>query len=266
MRSRCRLKRLGFIAAQLMPKPGARQVLARVVTVDDLPGGGWSVIDERTWRSGVSVPATKWGRRARAAGSVTAWRSFEAVAARQWCWVQVMPLVSEPDALSALEGIGDRLLRNLRAEVTLLREHDVAIEAFPGAGRVWAHEQHTIGPDGEGVARTLAAAARIPFNAVGIGYGRGGVLKFIVLEYVARVPYQAWERLCYLALAWHRRRRTRFLARLTATASFPSRRLLAAHHLNASTAGRRFMGRPVVARDTGMPARLGSAGSRRRSR
>ncbi len=134
------LKRLGFIAAQLMPKPGARQVLARVVTVDDLPGGGWSVIDERTWRS------------------VTAWRSFEAVAARQWCWVQVMPLVSEPDALSALEGIGDRLLRNLRAEVTLLREHDVAIEAFPGAGRVWAHEQHTIGPDGEGVARTLAAA------------------------------------------------------------------------------------------------------------
>jgi hypothetical protein len=69
-----------------------------------------------------------------------------------------MPLVSEPDGLSAPEGIGDRLLRNLRAEVTLLREHDVDIEAFPGAGRVWAHEQHTIGPDGEGVARMLAAA------------------------------------------------------------------------------------------------------------
>jgi hypothetical protein len=151
------LKRLGFVAAQLMQKPGARQVLARVVTVDDLPGGGWSVIDERTWRTGVSAPATGWGKRARAAGSVTAWRSFEAVAARQWCWVQVMPLVSELDALSALEGIGDRLLRNLRAEVALLREHDVDIEAFPGAGRVWAHEQHTIGPDGEGVARMLAA-------------------------------------------------------------------------------------------------------------
>ena len=32
------------------------------------------------------------------------------------------------------------------------------IEAFPGADRVWAHEHHTIGPDGEGVARMLAAA------------------------------------------------------------------------------------------------------------
>src|SRR6266542_3774689 len=75
------LKRLGFVAAQLMPKPGARQVLARVVPVDDLRGDG-----------------------------------------------------------------------------TVLREHDADIEAFPGAGRVWAHEQHTIGPDGEGVARMLAAA------------------------------------------------------------------------------------------------------------
>jgi ubiquinol oxidase len=27
-----------------------------------------------------------------------------------------------------------------------------------------------------------------------------------VLEYVARVPCQAWERMCYLALARHRRR------------------------------------------------------------
>jgi hypothetical protein len=129
-----------------------------VVTVDDLPGGGWSVIDERTWRTGVSAPASGWGKRARVAGSVTAWRSFEAVAARQWCWVQVMPLVSEADALSALDGIGDRLLRNLRAEVKVLREHDVDIEAFPRAVRVWAHEQHTIGPDGEGVARMVAVA------------------------------------------------------------------------------------------------------------
>lgn len=152
------LKRLGFVAAQLASKPGARQMLARVVTADDLPSGGWSVIDERTWRTGVSRPATGWGKRARAAGSVTAWRSFEAAAAQRWCWVQVVPLVSEPDALSALEGIGDRGLRNPRAAVTVLREHDVDIEAFPGARRVWAHEHHTIGRDGEGVARMLAAA------------------------------------------------------------------------------------------------------------
>jgi hypothetical protein len=152
------LKRLSFAAAQLVPKPGARQVLARVVTVDDLPGDGWSVIDERTWRTGVSGSATEWGKRARAGGSVTAWRSFEAVAGRQWCWVQVVPLVSEPDALSALEEAGDRASQPAQ-QGHVLREHDVEIQTFPGADRVWAHEQHTSGPGGEGVAKMLAAAS-----------------------------------------------------------------------------------------------------------
>jgi hypothetical protein len=40
-----------------------------------------------------------------------------------------------------------------------------------------------------------------------IGYGRKGtIVKFVMLEYIARVPYQAWERMSYLALAKHRRR------------------------------------------------------------
>jgi hypothetical protein len=153
------LKRLGFVVAQLAPKPGARQAMACVVTADDLPGGRWTVRDERTWRTGVSGPATEWGKRARAVGSVTAWRSFHDDSAQRWCWVQVAPLASEQDALSALDGVFDRGLRNLRARVTLLREHDVDIEPFPGASRVWAHEQHTSGPTGEGVAKMLVAAA-----------------------------------------------------------------------------------------------------------
>lgn len=144
--------------AQLAPKPGARRALERVVTVHDLPGSGWRVQDERTWRTGVSGPATEWSRRARAAGSVTAWRSFE-LGARQWCWVQVVPLASEPDALSAIEGVGDRALGNLRGKVTVVREQDVRIEPFPQAGRVWAREWHTVGSTGSGVARILTAAA-----------------------------------------------------------------------------------------------------------
>ena len=152
------LRRLGFVAAQMSAGPGARRALARVVTAGDLPGGGWSVLDERTWRTGMSGPATGWGRRARAEGSVTAWRSFKAAPAKRWCWVQVVPLVSEADALSALDEVGDRGIRNLRARVTVVREHDADIGAFPGAGKVRAHEQHTTGPDGEGAALMLAAA------------------------------------------------------------------------------------------------------------
>lgn len=155
--------------AQLGPKPGARRALARVVTVNDLPGDGWRMQDERTWRTGASRPATEWGQRARAAGSVTAWRSF-ALVARRWCWVQVVPLASELDAVEALDGVEDRLLNNLRGKVTVSREHDVQIEPFPGADRVWAHEQHTDGPTGAGVARMLAATTG-PYVVVVAGSG-----------------------------------------------------------------------------------------------
>jgi hypothetical protein len=47
--------------------------------------------------------------------------------------------------------------------------------------------------------------ARALFKTMDHGYGRNGaIVKFIMLEYIARVPYQAWERVGYLALARHR--------------------------------------------------------------
>ena len=49
--------------------------------------------------------------------------------------------------------------------------------------------------------------ARALFKATDLVYGRErGTRKFVMLEYIARVPYQAWERIGYLALARHRRR------------------------------------------------------------
>jgi hypothetical protein len=38
--------------------------------------------------------------------------------------------------------------------------------------------------------------ARALFKATDLVYGReGGIVKFVMLEYIARVPYQAWERI-----------------------------------------------------------------------
>ena len=51
------------------------------------------------------------------------------------------------------------------------------------------------------------ACWRALFKIMDIGYGQNGtIVKFVMLEYIARVPYQAWERMGYLALAKHRRR------------------------------------------------------------
>jgi ubiquinol oxidase len=54
--------------------------------------------------------------------------------------------------------------------------------------------------------------ARMLFKTVDLVYGRQrSLVKFAMLEFIARVPYQAWERMGYLALA--RRRRDAGLAR-----------------------------------------------------
>lgn len=148
------IQRLRFVRAQLGPKPGGARQLGRLLSGADLPGGSWRRIDQRTWRTGIS--GTSWGDRARAVGSVTAWRSFRD--GDRWLWLQVMPLASADDARAAVGEVQGMGLRNLRARVRLVSEADIDIEPFTGAGRVWAHEYRTDGPEGAGTTFMLAAA------------------------------------------------------------------------------------------------------------
>ena len=49
--------------------------------------------------------------------------------------------------------------------------------------------------------------ARALFKSMDLAYGRKRtIVKFTMLEFIARVPYQAWERMGYLALARYRGR------------------------------------------------------------
>ncbi len=49
--------------------------------------------------------------------------------------------------------------------------------------------------------------ARALFKTMDLAYGKERtIVKFTVLEFIARVPYQAWERMGYLALSRQRRR------------------------------------------------------------
>lgn len=141
--------------AQLGPKPGGRDLLARLLSADDLPGGMWRRVDQRTWRTGVSA-STPWGDRAREAGSVTALRSFRDPARRRRVWLQVMPLASAADARTALGDVGGLALRNPWAGT--VDESDVDMEPFAGASAVWAHEYHTTGPGSGGTTLMLAGA------------------------------------------------------------------------------------------------------------
>jgi hypothetical protein len=62
--------------------------------------------------------------------------------------------------------------------------------------------------------RKYALAARLLFGLMDLLYGRSRSLaKFKVLEIVARVPYQAWEQVAYIALT-HRYNRLQFARRV----------------------------------------------------
>jgi hypothetical protein len=149
-----------FAYARLAARSAKDTALSQLLTGEDLPGA-WRTLDERVWLTGHGGPATEWGRRARDAGSVTAWRSFHDGAGR-WAWVQVVPLASTADAASALAEVAQRFLANPRTEVRVVLEQDVPLEPFAGAAAVWAHEQHTrplAKPGPDGVSLLLAAAA-----------------------------------------------------------------------------------------------------------
>ncbi len=147
------------MTAQLGRKAGQDEVLARLLSASDLPGGPWQVTDERTWRTGKAGPATPWGERARQLGSVTGWRSFaEAASGDRWAWVQVTPTASAQDAGDALAGADERALANLNARARVVSQSDVRVQPFPGDGPSWTREYHTEGPAGPGVVLLLGGA------------------------------------------------------------------------------------------------------------
>jgi hypothetical protein len=52
---------------------------------------GWTMLDQRRWRTGQRSDQP-WAARARALGSVTAWRSFAHEGRNRWLWAQATPL------------------------------------------------------------------------------------------------------------------------------------------------------------------------------
>ena len=149
--------RLRFVLSQLSqlgPKPHGAATRRRLIDVSDLPGWGWEVVDQRTWRTGRQQPQDPWARRAAVAGSVTAWRSFRS--SDRWLWTQLVPTVSVADSQSALESVPAQALRNLRAKGTVEAESEATGIAVEGADATWAREQRTSGHRAAGPTLLLA--------------------------------------------------------------------------------------------------------------
>jgi hypothetical protein len=148
-----------------------RRSVALLPTTSELPGDGWTVLAQRTWRTGRLGPRFEAGNRAAAAGSVTAWRSFENAARTRWLWVQIIPMASEVDAQIALEKSSESGMRNRRAEVTLVEELEVPSPSIPGIGARWALEHHVSSPNGERVNLLMGGSVgRVVFRLQASGW------------------------------------------------------------------------------------------------
>lgn len=138
--------------ASRVPGSAAKLHLSQLISTEDFPGTGWRVIDERAWRTGTSGAEAAWASRAKAAGLVTAWRSFEQKTPERWVWIQVTPLATEADAQDALHAVPDRFLGNVRSDVTVVDGEDAEPVVVDGSSAGWAHEQRTSSRRGDGIA------------------------------------------------------------------------------------------------------------------
>jgi hypothetical protein len=137
----------------------------------DLPGEGWRVTRQRTWRTGRLGPRSDTGDRAAAAGCVTAWRSFENAAHDQWLWVQINPMATEDDARISLEISSKSGMRNPRAKATFLKEVRRQAPSVPGIDSSWALEHHVSSSRGQHVIKLMGASVgRIVFRLQGSGW------------------------------------------------------------------------------------------------
>ncbi|MGA2970880.1 MAG: hypothetical protein ABSE75_13880 [Acidimicrobiales bacterium] len=111
MKKQFKLVRMGVMyrLAQLGTTKGRSITLQFLLSLDQLPGSGWSIERDVFLRAGVIRPISKQESRARKVGSVWAIRSFFSVSTSRWLVTRLLPLASENDVLPWIAAWQDRL-------------------------------------------------------------------------------------------------------------------------------------------------------------
>lgn len=191
--------RLRFVLAQLGWQPGAKVGLSRLLDASDLVAnepisasgfGLWRRLDQRAWRTGAVASPRPWQVAARAAGSLTVWRSLVCRPRGPWLWVQWIPLVDATDAAQALVAAQDPTmgLRNLRADVETLARRDLqSPPVVVGADLVSATEEDTTDPGTVLTLRCTAGRHLVVLCAAGAGWDWPALVSLAELQ-LPRLP------------------------------------------------------------------------------
>ena len=140
--------------------------LAMLAAAADLPGPGWEVAEDRTWSTGGLDPTSEKSRRARRAGTVTAWRTFRQRGSVRSAWVEVVPYATGEDAAVSLRQSPRYFTGAGGPDEEVVAEHLVEDLGLPGVPDVWMYEKTVRGPDGTRHVRYVAGTvAQVLFIA-----------------------------------------------------------------------------------------------------
>lgn len=128
-----------------------------LLTPDELPGSGWTVVEERSWPTGGLDATSETGRRALEAGGITAWRRFADGQGHE-AWVEVVPYATADDARVARVRVPTYFVGVAPPGGTVVEELVVADRRVEGLDGPWILDKTTSGPDGGRRARTVAGA------------------------------------------------------------------------------------------------------------
>jgi hypothetical protein len=149
------MNRLQFAIGQFGKRSVRMSSLAMLLDESELPDADWTLLHERSWRTGAGGMKSEEVRAAHRIGTFTAIRLFEHVFRNRWVWIEVMPFASAQDAQSAVPKIRTGLVSNPNATVTVIEERTIEDQEVPGLAHPLVFEQVTTGRNGRGAARYI---------------------------------------------------------------------------------------------------------------
>jgi hypothetical protein len=142
--------------ATIGPKPNQERVVSMLLSLVDLPGSGWTMVNEYTARTFTTRKAGEVGRRLHEVRSITAWRCFDTGVPRRSVQISLTPYASPEDARSSLSSVLGLVGRKPLTHATITEARIVEGMDVLGVDEVLAYEEHFVNRQGSGVSRVVA--------------------------------------------------------------------------------------------------------------
>jgi hypothetical protein len=152
------MNRRQFLLAQFGKSGKKRLSVSMLVDVSELPGDGWELKVERSWRVGKDGHRDEASIRAKQRGLFVAMRTFEQHDVSRWIYVKVIPMASREDALLVAPETNLELLATRKSDARVHSEIGVSLDIEVDMNEARATEYFVSDSNGAGVYRCVVGS------------------------------------------------------------------------------------------------------------